>query len=175
MGIQSNKRFFLFGGGLILAGLLLTVNNIFNWHFPFFLVLFSLGMIGLGIWLIINGRQFSGKQAGVFDAVNFQNGEQSKYQTVLGSSVVDLSSVVPDNQVVEVKCVLGEVRLLVDPKSAVSIRGQAILGELKMPLGTNTSSGNIFFKTPAFSKDTPTIFIQVQVVLGSIVVEYINC
>ena len=91
------------------------------------------------------------------------------YSVVFGSSLADLSNLPEgENKVVEIKCVFGEFKVKINPKSNVQIISKAAFGSLEFPDLTQYSFGDHLWRSSVFDPSQPTLTIRAEVVFGAI-------
>ena len=168
-----NSISFFIGAFLIMLGAAFFAEEIWHIDIPVFKLAIGFGLIVAGLKLITKKSkdEFSTNEAHViFDDRPFDaNFVRPRYSVVFGSSIADLSNLPTDeNKVVEIKCVFGEFKVKINPKSNVQIISKAAFGSLEFPDMTQYSFGDHMWRSSSFDPSQPTLTIRAEVVFGSI-------
>lgn len=163
---------FFLGAFLIILGAAFFGEEIWHIDIPVFKLTVGLALIFVGLRLITNKKnEFGTEEAKViFGNQPFNAGFiRPSYSVVFGSSLTDLSNL-PDgeNKVVEIKCVFGEFKVKINPKSNVQIISKAAFGSLEFPDLTSYAFGDHLWRSSAYDPTQPTLTIRADVVFGSI-------
>jgi hypothetical protein len=168
-----NSISFLIGAFLIMLGAAFFAEEIWHIDIPVFKLAIGFGLIVTGLRLITRkGKdEFVTDEAHViFDDRPFDaHFIRPSYSVVFGSSLADLSNLpAGENKVVEIKCVFGEFKVKINPKSNVQIISKAAFGSLEFPDLTQYSFGDHLWRSSVFDPSQPTLTIRAEVVFGAI-------
>ena len=168
-----NSISFFIGGFLILLGAAFFAEEIWQIDIPVFKLAIGFGLIMIGLRLIAkkDKDEFTTDEAKViFDDRPFDaNFIRPSYSVVFGSSLADLSNLpLDENKVVVIKCVFGEFKVKINPKSNVQIISKAAFGSLELPDMTQYSFGDHLWRSSSFDPSQPTLTIRAEVVFGAI-------
>ena len=168
-----NSITFFIGGFLIVLGASFFAEEIWHIDIPVFKLAVGFGLILLGLRFVTkkDNEVFSTDEAHViFDDRPFDASfVRPSYSVVFGSSLADLSGLpAGENKVVEIKCVFGEFRVKINPKTNVQIMSKAVFGSLELPDLTQYSFGDHLWRSSSFDPSQPTLTIRAEVVFGTI-------
>jgi hypothetical protein len=168
-----NSISFFVGAFLIMLGAAFFAEEIWHIEIPVFKLAIGFGLIIVGLRLIVKKGhdEFTTDEAHViFDDRPFDaQYVRPSYSVVFGSSLADLSGLpAGENKVVEIKCVFGEFKVKINPKSNVQIFSKAAFGSLELPDMTQYSFGDHLWRSPSFDPSQPTLTIRAEVVFGAI-------
>jgi predicted membrane protein len=175
----SREKGMAIGILFLLFGLSILLKALFHINIPVFRTFLAIFLIYMGIKMLLGGwgwdfRQWRGHGDALFSEESFQaapNGSKSThYNTVFGSSKVDLTALKPTDQdiEVEVNTVFGESLVYIDPKSPVSIRSNAAFGAAQMPNENMVAFGTLHYLTDSAKKSSHKILIHGNVAFGSL-------
>lgn len=160
---------------VILFGVSIIVNAVFNIHIPFFRVLVAVFLIYIGIMVLTGGFKFSGKtdqNTVLFSEGSMQYDSDSgnrEFNVIFGKGTTRLSDIsLTNNTSVKVNAIFGEGTVEYDPSMPVLIRVNAAFGAAYLPDKTVTSFGEYTYKTPSYAKDKKSLEIQASVVFGAL-------
>ena len=168
-----NSISFFIGAFLIMLGAAFFAEEIWHIDIPVFKLAIGFGLIIVGLRLIVR----KGKDDFITDEAHIIFDDRPfdaqyirpSYSVVFGSSLADLSGLpVGENKVVEIKCVFGEFRVKINPKSNVQIISKAAFGSLELPDMTQYSFGDHLWRSSSFDPSQPTLTIRAEVVFGAI-------
>ena len=168
-----NSISFFVGAFLIMLGASFFAEEIWHIDIPVFKLAIGFGLIIGGLRLIVkkSNDEFTANEAHVifddrpFDAQYIR----PSYSVVFGSSIADLSGLpAGENKVVEIKCVFGEFKVKINPKSSVQIISKAAFGSLELPDMTQYSFGDHLWRSSSFDPSQPTLTIRAEVAFGAI-------
>lgn len=170
---NSTSISYFVGAFLIILGAAFFAEEIWHIEIPVFKLTIGLALIVVGLRLITNKKkdEFVSEEARViFDDRPFDtNFIRPSYSVVFGSSLADLSNLpAGENKIVEIKCVFGEFKVKINPKSNVQIISKAAFGSLEFPDLTSYSFGDHLWRSSVFDPSQPTLTIRADVVFGSI-------
>lgn len=161
---------------VILFGVSIIVNAVFNVHIPFFRVLIAVFFIYIGIMVLSGGFRFSGKtdqNTVLFSEGTMQydgDGKNREFNVIFGKGTTQFSGASLSNitNPVKVNAIFGEAIVEIDPSMPVIIRVNAAFGAAYLPDQTVTSFGEYIYKTPSYGKDKKSLEINASVVFGAI-------
>lgn len=170
---NSTSISYFVGAFLIILGAAFFAEEIWHIEIPVFKLTIGLALIVVGLRLITNKKkdEFVSEEVRViFDDRPFDtNFIRPSYSVVFGSSLADLSNLpAGENKIVEIKCVFGEFKVKINPKSNVQIISKAAFGSLEFPDLTSYSFGDHLWRSSVFDPSQPTLTIRADVVFGSI-------
>lgn len=163
---------FFWGVILIIIGLLIIIKVFLKLDIPFFRILFSLLIIYIGIKILIGG--FAIKTGGnliLFGESTIEVTELGKeYNIVFGKGVIDLSKAptAERSRSMKINTVFGRGEVKIDPEMSIIVETNSVFAETITPDGNQTHFGKYTYKTEKYSKDTPHIRIEADVVFGSL-------
>lgn len=161
---------------VILFGVSIIVNAVFNIHIPFFRVLLAVFFIYIGIMVLSGGFKFSGKadqNTVLFSEGTMQftgDGKNREFNVIFGKGTTRFSdiSLTAGNTAVKVNSIFGESEIEIDSSMPILIHVNAAFGAAYLPDRTVTSFGDYTYKTPSYGKDKKSLEIQANVVFGAI-------
>jgi hypothetical protein len=166
----------IFGGAIVLIGVLLLVRNIFNIHIPVFTLLASLGLIWLGI-LMIRGN-IQGKHNGeriLFNEsrLNYTPGQDS-YSVLFGSGTLNLQDVKPDKPLhLNLELTFGEFKVVTNREVNLQVEGNVSFGKISGPDLRTATFGNYLYTSPGYNPSLPGITIHTRVTFGEMRIFYL--
>lgn len=155
---------------LVVIGGVWLMENLFDFDFPLFRVLFSIALIALGI-LLIKGIPFRGTSIGTrtaFSETNFtmQPGDR-EHSVVFGQVKLDLGALnLTESQTIHLKCVFGEMHVRIPSGMNYEIQGEFSFCSVMMPDGSNYSFGNKAYRQFHFDAAKPVLTIKAHCVFG---------
>lgn len=181
MEVNVKMESFIFSGifwgvVVILFGVSIIINAVFNVHIPFFRILIAIFFIYIGIMVLSGGFRFSGKadqNTVLFSEGTMQYTGDSKnreFNVIFGKGTTQFTQVnlTNGNNMVKVNSIFGEAVIEIDPSLPIMIRVNAAFGAAYLPDQTVTSFGEYTYKTPSYGKDKKNLEIQASVVFGAI-------
>ena len=142
----SSKLFW--GAIVVLAGLVIIANAVFNINIPIFRVFFALLLIYWGVKMLLDIRpRQSGNDAAVavFSESNYEGKSLDKreFSAVFGSQTVDLRHIeFPSDAKIEVNAVFGSSTLLLPPEVTVQVEQNAVFGSVDDKRRNPINDGN---------------------------------
>lgn len=166
------KRSF-WGSLLILVGILWLVENVFDLDIPIFRILFSLTLIIIG-FALIKGWRFSkmeGTQTLFGDNRHTFSDTEKAHSVLFGEAHIDLTSMdLSTEKIVDLRCVFGEMRVMVPYGKNVSIDAEVSFGSIQMPDGNTTSFGGLAYRSPLISGEDGGLKIKISCTFGNVVI-----
>ena len=166
---------------IILLGVGVIVNVIFNIHLPVFKILFGLILIYIGLKIIfgswISFPSWSGKDGNaLFQERTYRGlqGEAREYSAVFGKVVVDLRGIELKEKATRVKinAVFGGAEVLLSETTPVRIKADAVFGGVQLPDNMTGAFGTSAYQSKNFSEDQNYLLIEGNSVFGGIVIRY---
>lgn len=184
-----NKNFdsrHIVGIAIVLFGIILLIRNVFNIHFPIFPTLFSLIVIAAGIFIVKKSfivpedNQTEFKEAKKEAEPTFiQSPEEkpevkpeyqaysNKQRVFFGSGVINLKNQAKDKHIdIDAECMFGELKILIDPGTPISVNASVFAGTLKIPGAINNHSNNLSYMSPLYNPAQPGIQFNLRVSFG---------
>lgn len=172
------KMTFLFTGlfwgvVLVLLGVSVIINVVFNVHIPLFRILLGLIIIYFGVKVMMGSSwQRNCPTPAMFTEQKWTPTAKatSDYNVVFGKGVVDLTSLpVPaqDSQL-SLSTVFGYTEVVLKPEIPVRIKVNAAFSGATLPDGAIISFGQYVYTSPAFDPAKPAWQIDASVVFGGI-------
>ena len=161
-------------------GLLMLINYTLGLHLPVFRILFSVGVIYLGVSILLGSfgmkvKKVSSNNEAVLSSAQFSLGPDLKsekdrqYSTVFGEGELDLTDLDLSKGSVdlELNTVFGETRLIVRKDTPLRIRSTSVFGKSTMPGRNENVLGKFDYKTDGLAADAAALNIESNVVFGS--------
>lgn len=167
---------FLFSGlfwGLVivLAGLAIILNVVFNVRIPFFRILAGLVLIYIGLSLVIGMRvRVRTEKTTVFDDRTMEVTKAGEYNVIFSRGVIDLTGIAlkPGRNKVHASVVFGSGTLVVDPAVPTKLHVSAAFAGARMPDGNTISFGDYNWKSDSLSDTIPYLDIEATAVFGGL-------
>jgi hypothetical protein len=141
---------------LILLGVLFTLNNFFDLQISVFRLLLAIGMISLGIILLRgrmipfgNGIADDGSQTVLFGKASSYAGggaAPEHYSTLFGERKLYLERIDTTEKFLRVTTWFGETTIIIPRDLPLTIRANAIFGEVAFPDGQELNFGDRIFE-----------------------------
>lgn len=173
-GVIFNGLFW--GGILIVWGVCVIINSMFNIHIPVFRLIIAFVLVYFGVRILAGG--FKVKVSTEQNTVLFnearisgQGTENNKdYNVIFGKGVIDLSDLPATNQTVaaNVNAIFGEAVIEINPDAPVRITANSAFGAASLPDESVTSFGKYTYKSLTYGKGNGALEIEASVVFGSI-------
>lgn len=172
------SRFF-WGLLLILFGVGLILERIFDLDLPLWRIFWSIVLIALGIGIILpHDRKWKDElkrnaEEGdiVFEEARIEGDEsKNKYDVVFGKAVIDLTKLAKPskNRKIEINTVFGSAIAKTNQNLPIKIKVTSAFGEATLPNGRSTAFGDSYYETKAYDPKKPAIFIEANVVFGKL-------
>lgn len=184
----------ILGTFFVMAGISIFVNVIFGINIPFGRIFFGLLMLYIGFMFISGFSRFNaggccaqyrgsagchsnclGKAEIIIDAATVaQQHSNYEYSTILGSSIIDLSHLRPEDisadktpLIITANTVLGKTDLKINKNIATRINAHGVLSGTNLPDGTAVTMGSHIYSSHA-APVAPQIVISTNTVLGGL-------
>ena len=161
-----------FGLLVVLIGISIILEAVFQIHLPFIRLALGFFFIYLGIRFLSGGRWRDGEMrvSGVLrdDTYTPTGGDHVKHDVIFGRSVVDLTRLARDGGEVraEVNTIFGATVVKIDPAVPLEIEVSSAFGDARLPDQSVTAIGTMRYRPPG-QKDPPRLKIRLNVVFGS--------
>jgi len=164
------------GAIVVLVGVMLLVNNVFDLNIPIFTILLSFGLIWIGI-LLIRGSVLSKEDSTrtVFgeSILNYSPGQQN-YGVTFGSVTLNLQEFRPEKpESLNLECTFGEMKVIVSREVELSISGNSSFGNLSGPDLQAANFGTYRYNSAGFNSNQPGISLNARVTFGEIKIFYL--
>jgi predicted membrane protein len=164
------------GGILIIIGLTIILNAIFNIQIPIIRIIIAFILVYIGVKMLLGGYRISGKvdqNTMVFsEGVMKMNSvsRHNEYNVVFGKGTIDLSGVdLTEGSVnIEVNAVFGEAVIEIDPNTPVKITASAAFGSAVLPDESQTAFGSHTYRSDSYDKADSRLNIDATSVFGSL-------
>jgi hypothetical protein len=174
-GLILNRAFW--GAVLIVVGSLMVVNVIFHINIPISKIIFALILIFFGVRVLM-GRNCcttsssccTGNKA-IFSEAKLNTVPLAKeYSVVFSSGQIDLSTISPivETTKVSVNTVFGATVIKINPDIPARFTIDCAFASAKTPNAQQTSFGSHFYQTPAYKEGEPYLWVEADVVFGSL-------
>jgi len=176
MNIIKQKGFW--AAILIISGVILLVNNLFDLDIPLFAILVSGFLIILGIYIMTNKSGFGkieeeNENTVLFGSASSDESEaiKSEYSVVFGSYNLDLSHLDPvhDINTIEVNVVLGSASVKLPPHCEYQVKMSSVFGTATAPDGSRVNFGDKSVTSAGFKENTDKrVYLRTNNVFGDI-------
>jgi predicted membrane protein len=167
------------GGILVLAGILIVINGFFNLQIPTFRIILAVIFIIIGITILGGGLRFHRHvnentilfETGTLTAhPGVDSGSYKDYTIVFGSGLVDLSNIIPERGVINIKVTTAFGRGVVVIKSDIPVRinASSAFGDVRLPDDTYVSFGHNIYESENLKKNSNYLSIDASAAFGSI-------
>ncbi len=165
----------IWGFALILLGISMVIKAVFHISLPLFRIAFALFIIWWGVKLLLgNFNSSSDSNTTFFQSEHIMPGnEESDYNIVFGSGIIDLRGVDLSNgsKTVKVSAVFGTAKILVNPEVPTVTKVSVAFGEAKTPEGFVSFLGDRKFSNSAYVKGENVLIIKTDAVFGAVNIE----
>lgn len=189
----------MWGMLLVVIGLVILLNAVFNLHIPVFKIVFALFFVFLGIKMLLGtGRSdrcfFSSRvytkddtgeessrcyfsHDGVCSSTKtFKDGEYVKHKVVFGKKIVDLTALEPADRskYIEIDVTFGEMIVKIDSRMPVALTVNASFGSVSLPESAHLIFDKNTYRTASYDNAPYKIDAVVNVTFGSVHIIDIN-
>ncbi len=183
---KEKRRSMFWGIAFIVLGFVMLLNYVLGINLPAFRILFSIGIIYVGISLLFGGfnlklNRVSTANEAIFSESKFSldfsetnkesgSGERDqKFQTVFGNGELDLTEVDFSKGPVNVRLdtVFGETRLIVKKGTNVKLTTDTVFGSTNLPKGNKSILGKFTYDLGA-DENSPQVNVKANVVFGAL-------
>jgi predicted membrane protein len=157
---------------LILLGLSVILNIVFNIHLPFFRILFSLIIIYFGLRLLVGGAWCShAKNSAICQKADITvNQTDNEYKVIFGRATFNTSDTLNSEMKrnISVKTIFGEGTIIISSTVPTIVRVTSAFGSATFPDGNTITFGEYTYRNKACGSDlTNCKRINAEVVFGS--------
>jgi predicted membrane protein len=164
------------GAIVVLVGVMLLINNVFNLGIPIFTIILSFGLIWIGILLIrgsVLTKEDSARTVFGESKMNHTPGQQN-YSVTFGSVTLNLQDFRPDKpESLNLDCTFGEMKVIVSREVELQISGNSSFGSLSGPDLQAATFGTYRYNSPGFNSLQPGISLNARVTFGEIKIFYL--
>ncbi len=159
------------GGFVILIGVGIIVNVLFDVKIPIGKIIFAMLFIGIGINILVNGfGPTKGKDVIFNEGKSTYSQDVNEYNIVFGKNSIDFTeqTEVTENKKVELNCVFGDGVIKINEKLPMKVKISSAFAGAQTPDGNTIAFGEYTYTTPSFDKDKPHILLKANVVFGAL-------
>jgi len=163
---------FFWGAVIILFGLSIILNAIFNIRIPVFSIIIALIFIYLGLKILFGAFGVkTSKNTVVFSEGSLKVSQRNEdYNIIMGRGTIDLTDVTleEDPLSIEINVVFGKADLRIDSSIPMIMKVSSVFAGAHLPGGNVAAIGNNRYATPAYQKEKPYLFIKADVIFGEL-------
>ncbi len=158
------------GAFVILIGVGIIINVLFDVHIPFGRIIFAMLFIGIGISVLARGFGTPKGKDVIFNSSSTSySKEVNEYNVVFGKNRVDFSGKsVEENTRVDLNCVFGDCEVKFDESQAIKVQISSAFAGAMTPDGNTIAFGEYTYTSPAYDPDKPYILLKANVVFGAL-------
>ena len=165
---------------LMLIGLLIIVNIVFQINLPIFKVILAFFLIYLGVRILIGGsgahgaRNQSHETAFGERTFTASAGGRNHYDVVFGRAVIDLRNLPLQDKLtqIQVTAVFGKADIWLDRNTPVKIESDVAFGGAQLPDRHSGGFGSVSYVSENFDSATNALHLRTTAVFGGVVAEY---
>ncbi len=160
----------------IVIGVLFLIRNYTNIYIPIFRTVFGLLIIYWGITILFGGSGKHSKSSAVFseNTVNVDS-TNNGYGAVFGKTTINLTdSSLTETKKIDVEIIFGEGILRINKDLPVKLKIDGAFSSVSSPYGTQPFLGSSVFTNKEFDESKPYLFINADVVFGSLKIEEVQ-
>jgi len=163
---------FFWGAVIILFGLSIILNAIFNIKIPVFSIIIAMIFIWLGLKILFGAFGVkTSRNTVVFSEGSLKISETNEdYNVVMGRGTIDLTEaeIKDDIQKIEINVVFGKADVKIDSSLPMTMKVSSVFASAHMPGGNVAAIGNNTYATPNYKKDIPHLAVKADVVFGEL-------
>jgi len=132
---------FFFGIVLLVVGVVLLLNTIFNLNVHTFRLIIGIVIVFFGIFILFNGFGFQDSRNIIFrEGVISVSEVQNEYNVIFASGTIDLSRVKIEDEVkkIVVNTIFGDGKVILSSTVPTLIKASSAFGELELPDRSST-------------------------------------
>ena len=162
---------FFIGVVLLVIGVVLLINSIFNFNVHTFKLIVGIVIVFFGIFILFNGF-------GLQDTTNiiFKEGTirvkqvREEYNIIFASGVIDLSKIDLENEVksIKINTIFAEGRVILNSKTPTLIRASSAFAELELGNSSLRAFGTKKYRIGDIDTDRGYLDIEANSVFGSL-------
>ncbi len=147
---------------LIVIGVVIILNQTFDWHISVFAIVIGIILIFSGIAIIT--RPANTGINGVFANGEIKSIKSGENSYVFSNVILDLNDIADDN--IEINCIFSSVKLHTSGKS-VKIKANGVFSNTAFPDGSNLAFGDRTYERDGAN----TVNIETNCVFGSLIID----
>ncbi|MCD6329618.1 MAG: hypothetical protein J7M10_04580 [Candidatus Cloacimonetes bacterium] len=163
---------FFWGAVIILFGLSIILNAVFNIKIPVFSIIIALIFIYIGLKILFGSFGIkASKNTVVFSSSDLKSANKNEeYNIIFGRGSIDLSEVELDDEHLnyEVNVIFGKGDVLIDPNKPVIVKVSSVFSSAHLPDGNVAAIGNNSYVSPGYVKGKKYISVNTDVVFGEL-------
>ncbi|MBN2016918.1 MAG: hypothetical protein JW794_02100 [Candidatus Cloacimonetes bacterium] len=163
---------FFWGAVIILFGLSIILNAIFNIKIPVFSIIIALIFIYLGLKILFGSFGIkSSKNTVVFSSSDMKSSNKNEeYNILFGRGSIDLTDVDLDDKKLsyEINVIFGKGDVFIDPIIPIIVKVSSVFASAHLPEGNVAAIGNNSYVSPAYVKGEECISVNADVVFGEL-------
>ncbi len=163
---------FFWGAVVILIGLSIILNAVFNIKIPVFSIIIALIFIYLGLKILFGSFGIkTSKNTVVFSSSDIKSSNKNEeYNIIFGRGSIDLSEVELDDEFLdyEINVVFGKGDVVIDPTKPVIVKVSSVFSGAHLPDGNVAAIGNNSYVSPGYVKGERYISVRADVVFGEL-------
>jgi len=159
---------------LVLFGVSVILKSVLKIDIPIFKIVFAFFLIYFGVKLLL-GTSAKNKDTVFFNKFKMEaNSSKDEYNVIFGSGGIDLREITPQEGKInkEINIVFGSGSIYLPSDVPVVVKIETVFGESRYPDGKTVFFGDHLYQNNVQSDSNIAIFLEVNVVFGS--VEIIN-
>jgi hypothetical protein len=166
---------FFWGLVLILIGLSIIFRIVFDVNL--FRIIIAMLIILFGIRILFGNKWMPERSEKEYDTIfsdrNYNEipKDNTEYNVIFGKSVYDFTGqdlTIHEPVRIKINVIFGAAIVKINPDMPVRIKSEAVFGGSRMPDGNTVAFGSIKYSTRSFREDTPSLYIESNVVFGGI-------
>lgn len=165
------------GGLLIVAGILLIVNMVFNLHLPVFKIMVALFFIYLGIMVLVRGwvwkaDVYNDGSTAVFSNINVKPDHiEREYNVIFGQGNIDLGNLTAEDagKTIRIATVFGTTTVTFSTELPIVIKCGSAFADVNLPDGSHISFGDYRYATDSAKNAASYIYVEADTVFGKCV------
>jgi len=158
---------------LVLFGLSVILKSLLKIDIPIFKIVFAFILIYFGVRMLL-GTSGKSKDTVIFNRAKMGvSAKSDEYNVIFGSGEIDLRNIedLKGDLNKEVNIIFGSGRLYLPKDIPVVVKVETVFGESKLPDGKTDFFGDYLYKNNGTSDGKDALYLEVNVVFGSIVIE----
>jgi len=163
---------FFWGSVVILIGLSIILNAVFNIKIPVFSIIIALVFIYLGLRILFGSFGIkTSRNTVVFSSNDIKSSNKNEeYNIIFGKGSIDLSNIELDDEHLdfEVNVVFGRADVMIDPAKPFIIKVSSVFSGAHLPDGNVAAIGNNSYVSPGYVKGQKYISVNADVVFGAL-------
>lgn len=163
---------FFWGAVIILFGLSIILNAIFNIKIPVFSIIIAMIFIWLGLKILFGAFGVkTTKNTVVFSEGTLKVSEKNEdYNIVMGKGTIDLTEIEisEDSPNIEINVVFGKADVTIDSSKPIIMKVSSVFAGAHLPGGNVAAIGNNSYATPYYDRSKPHLVVKADVVFGEL-------